>query len=166
MQHRNPRERVQLRRLADSCQARLERRDELDRRALAVVQALPFLRVRGLPLVFVAGEGELDLEGGEGVRVAEEGGICESSEHQRRARERGLRQRRTLDVDGKDDLRQPLRNLLLDPSVPLRLDIVALLGRQLDRLLREQTASTTELNKRRLEDVRHLVVHAGCSQAD
>lgn len=67
----------------------------------------------------------------------------------------------TLDVDRKHDLRQPLRDLLVHPSSPKVLDVVLLVGRDLDDALREETAATTELNERGLEDVRHLVVHPG-----
>jgi hypothetical protein len=75
MKHRNPRERVELRRIVRRRQTRLESRDELHRRTLRVVQPLPIVRVRRFPLFFVAGEGELDLKGGEGVGVAEESGV-------------------------------------------------------------------------------------------
>jgi hypothetical protein len=68
----------------------------------------------------------------------------------------------TFDVHGKDDLRKALRHLLLNPCAPLELDIVPLVVRDLVRALREKTAATTELDKGRLEDVAHLVVHASC----
>lgn len=76
---------------------------------------------------------------------------------------RAGRGRRTLNVERKDDLRQPLGDLLVDPRAPQELDVVLLVVRDFDDPLREEAASPPELNERRLEDVAHLVVDAGCA---
>lgn len=76
VQDRDPRERVERGGLVDRRQAGFERRDELDWLPSAVVQALPLFGGGRLPQVFVAGHRQLNLEGGESMRVAEKGRIC------------------------------------------------------------------------------------------
>lgn len=59
-----------------SHQARFESRDERNGRTSVDAQASPFLSVASFPKLFVARQLQLDLEGREGGRVAEEGSIC------------------------------------------------------------------------------------------